>query len=281
MSRSENDVSMAADYLRQEIKSAMETNVFMSGGRGESGLASITGVTYLGNSLDEVLSYDDGETKNDKEVADEEVATADVEEEEYVPPTVSEGIKNVAAIQNRDQGNEHMASIAIGSVVGAACIMLLGILLVKRRKHRRQSQMEKAVVPLEDMEDDDDTFGGATIISQEEEEDFENSMGIAPPDETELRAQALAAEREYAMEKGLGTIPEDETYYSDMRSLELVSADASHLGTCHSSIDVQPCQSPNCKQCRDYGVVFIPRDWQPDMSSSDEGGDDSSDNAIA
>lgn len=273
MSHSGDDVSMAVEYIRQEIKSAMETGAFLgSQGRGESnGLASITQVSYLGNSKEEVLAA--------MSAKDDEVVKDDIAEDDY-SPTVSDGIKNVASVQNRDQDNDRAAPIAIGSVVGAACLMLLGILLVKRRRNRRKNQsIENAIAPIQE-NSDDDMFGVATIVSEEDSNEQTLAGGMAPPDENEIRAQALAAERQYAMEKGLGTIPEDATYYSDMRSLELIPADSSHLGTCHSSIDVQPCQSPNCKQCQEDGVVFIPRDWQPDMSSSSQSEENSTENAI-
>jgi hypothetical protein len=311
MSHSGDDLSMAMEYIRQEIKSAMKNGAFLdSQGRGEaSGLASVTQVSYLGNSKEEVLAL----TAKDDEVGDDEITEDDnsptttednnspvttednnspvttednnspaVAEDDNSPPiaeddntpAVSGGIKNVASVQNEDQDNDRLAPIAIGSVVGAACLMLLGILFVKRRKNRRKNQAsQKAIAPVEE-DDDNDTFGGATIVSEEGSIEQTLAGGTAPPDVNEVRAQALAAERQYAMEKGLGTIPEDATYYSDMRSMELVPADASHLGTCHSSIDVQPCQSPNCQQCREDGVVFLPRDWQPET-------DDSTENAVA
>mmetsp|Transcript_29439 Transcript_29439/g.53252 ORF Transcript_29439/g.53252 Transcript_29439/m.53252 type:complete len:425 (+) Transcript_29439:69-1343(+) len=298
MSHSDDDLSMAMEYIRQEIKSAMENGAFLdSQGRGEaSGLASVTQVSYLGNSKEEVLAL----TAKDDEVGDDEitedgnsptttedsnspVTTEDnnspaVAEDDNSPPiaeddnspAVSGGIKNVASVQNEDEDNDRLAPIAIGSVVGAACLMLLGILFVKRRKNRRKNQSsQKAIAPLEE-DDDDHTFGSATIVSKEGSIEQTLAGGMAPPDENEVRAQALAAERQYAMEKGLGTIPEDATYYSDTRSMELVPADASHLGTCHSSIDVQPCQSQNCQQCREDGVVFIPRDWEPETDDSTE-----------
>jgi len=148
-------------------------------------------------------------------------------------------------------------------------------LLVARRSRKEKSQDKQVIISV-DEEDDDD--GGATITSYHDDEEM---MPSPTPSKDDLRAQALEAERQYALEKGLGTIPEDATYHSG--ATELIPADASHLGSCSSSMDVQPCQSPDCKQCRDNGVVFIPRNWQPDMKASENDEDkmsQSSENAV-
>lgn len=254
---------MPASYIRKGIQQAMDSDALLgsSSGRADS-LSVITRVVYLGET-DPTLA---DKTEND------ETETGNP----FEPPVVSDGIKSIAGTDNSDQGDDKYAPIMVSSFVGAALVMLLGIFLVKRRRNRSVETSVEEVKPPPMADDDDATFGDDTVVSYHEDED-NYVTSPPPPSEDDIRAQALEAERQYAMEKGLGTIPEDRTYHSDMNTIEmLIPADASHLGSCHSTMDVQPCQSSTCNQCRNESVVFISRDWQPDLTPSEDGDADSS-----
>lgn len=257
MSYETDDVSTSIAYLRQEIQDAMDSGAFLdSQGRGEGDLSSvITGVTYLGAS-------------------DPTVRTGFIAPTNPNPPVVSEGVKSIASTDNSDQGNNNYAPIMAASFFAAGAVMLLGLFVAKRRQTSTRSAPKEVKPPPSTPVTDDDTFGGGTIASYHEDED-EMITSPPPPSECDLRAQALEAERKYAQEKGLGTIPEDATYYSDQNTIEMIAADQSRLGSCHSS------HSPNYTQCSKESVVFIPRDWEPEVTPSDDGhGDGSSSQAI-
>lgn len=262
MHHATDDVSSSISYIRNGIKDAMESDALLGNSQGRGELSSITRVAYLGDS-DPTIKADD---------TDESDPTLE-EDNPFVPPTVSDGIKSVSATDNSDQGNDNYAPIMAASFFGAACLMLLGLFVAKRR--RRSTTVTPTEVKAPGADIDEDTFGDDTIVSIHGDDDVFTSP--PPPSEDDLRALALEAERQYAAEKGLGTIPEDRTYYSEPQSsIEMmIPADASHLGSCHSTMDVQPCQSSDCNQCRNESVVFISKDWQPDMMPR-EGDDDSS-----
>jgi len=251
MSHASDDLTMSIDYMRQEIKDSMDSNALLHTfqGRSAEGLASINRVAYLGDSLNDVFR---------------------------TSPTVSDGVKSVTASQNADQGRDRTVTIMASSLCGAAIVMFAIAVLVAKRRRRETSQIKQVTISVD--EEEDDTLGGATITSYRDDDDDMTTTGPPPPSEDDLRAQAFEAERQYALEKGLGTILEDATYHSG--TTELIPADASHLGCCSSSMDVQPCQSPNCKQCREDGVVFIPRDWQPDMTAGENEEDEESQSSV-
>ena len=207
-------------------------------------LPHVNRVSYLGTSLTDVLTS----------------------------PTASGGSRSVTPTQS-DGKNDNYAPIVAASFFGAGCVVLGLFLLVRQRRRKTVAQKEVTA-----------SASGASCldtIGSFHEGDFFYSVDDEAEDE-DINIFARNAEREYAIEKGLGTIPEVDD--EDDHTLKLVPATSSNLGRFHSTMDVQPCHSSSCKQCRPSiaSVVFIPRDWQPDMTPNgeDEDSSQSSENAV-
>jgi len=168
MSLASDDLTMSIDYMRQEIKDAMDSNALLSNiqGRGE-GLASINRVTYLGDSVDDVFR---------------------------TSPTVLDGVKSITETQVSGQGRYLTVTIMASSLCAAAVVMLLAIaLLVAKRQRKEKSQDKQVIISV----DDEDDYDGATITSYHDED----MMPSPPPSEDDLRAQAREAERQYAPDR--------------------------------------------------------------------------------